>query len=383
MVVLVAPDKFKGSLTAAEVAAFLRTGLSSVGVESVSLPLADGGDGSVDAAVSAGFARRSVTVPNALGVLHETSIAERGSGVRGSGLRGSGLRGSTVVVEVANTCGLATLPAGVLRPLDASSAGVGEAVRQALLLRPSTLVLALGGSASTDGGMGLLAALGLSFLDATGAALPPCGRSLPSIARVTGSVEVAGVEIVVAGDVTNPLTGPDGSAAVYGPQKGAAADDVRLLDDGLTNLVARLTEYGFPDCSELPGAGAAGGIGYAALLLGGRMESGASYFLDLLDFDSACATADLVVTAEGSIDDQTSRGKLLSVLAARAGSVPVVAVGGRNTLSAAGAREIGFRRVYAVSDYTDRDTAGDPELTGRLLTGIGQEIGSTLGDLVG
>ena len=361
MKVLVAPDKFKGSLTAAEVASHLRKGLGES--NSVALPLADGGDGSVSAALAAGFAGQTVRVPDALGVEHEALIA---------------VSDGTVVVEVANTCGLATLPVGVRAPLDASSLGLGEAVRQALSLSPSTLVLALGGSASTDGGMGLLAALGLSFLSASGAELAPCGRSLPLISQVVGELAVD-VEIVVAGDVTNPLTGPTGAAAVYGPQKGATPDQVGYLDGGLTNLVKCLSAYGFPDVSGSPGAGAAGGLGYAARLLGGTMRSGASYFLDLLDFDNACASADLIVTGEGSIDDQTAHGKLLSVLAARAGSIPVVAVGGRNTLSAKQARAIGFDRVYAVAHYTSRDTASDPDLTGEILVQIGRDIRASLG----
>ena len=152
---------------------------------------------------------------------------------------------------------------------------------------------------------------------------------------------------------------------------------MRALDAGLNNLVDAFTRHGVPHAraiADTPGAGSAGGIGFAALLLGARLVSGAEYFLDLLDFDHHLAGADLVVTGEGSIDDQTGHGKLLTVLARRAHPTPVVAVAGRNTLPAAHWPSAGFERVYSLGDYTDRDTATDPDLTGRLLTRIGHHI---------
>ncbi|MGW6331564.1 glycerate kinase [Nocardia rhamnosiphila] len=365
MRVLVAPDKFKGSLSAAEVADRLAAGLAAAGIDSDRLPLADGGDGSVDAAVAAGFAPHPVTVAGAAGTPRYGRIAV-----------GAG----TAVVEVANTCGLSTLPNGRTLPLDASSLGLGQAISQALRFRPHRLVLALGGSASTDGGMGLLAALGFTFADAQGVRLRACGRSLGRVHTVDSSraAQPTGVEIVVAGDVTNPLLGPDGAAAVYGPQKGATDDEVRFLEAGLDNLVRAFARSGYPDArafAETAGAGSAGGIGFAALLLGGTMVSGAEYFLDLLEFDRRLPHVDLVVTGEGSIDEQTANGKLPAVLARRSRPVPVVAVAGRNTLSPDRWGPAGFSTIYSLGDYTDRDTAGDPELTRRLLTRIGRQIG--------
>ena len=361
---LIAPDKFKGSLTAAAVADRLADGMRAAGVDTTTLPLADGGDGSVEAAVAAGFAPHPVTVAAALGDPHRARIA---------------VDADTVVVEVANTCGLTTLPAGRLAALDAGSLGLGHAVAHAITTRPRRLVIALGGSASTDAGMGLLTALGYIFRDHTGNPLPASGRSLARVASIdtTTARSLAGIEIVVASDVTNPLTGPTGAAAVYGPQKGADPTTVRALDAGLNHLVDAFTRHGVPHAraiADTPGAGSAGGIGFAALLLGARLVSGAEYFLDLLDFDHHLAGADLVVTGEGSIDDQTGHGKLLTVLARRAHPTPVVAVAGRNTLPAAHWPSAGFERVYSVGDYTDRDTSTDPDLTGRLLTRIGHHI---------
>ncbi|MBP2194012.1 glycerate kinase [Nocardia goodfellowii] len=368
MRVLVAPDKFKGSLTASEVADRLAEGLASAGIDSHRIPLADGGDGSVDAAIAAGFAPHPVTVAGAAGTPSYGRIA-----------RGDG----GIVVEVANTCGLTTLPNGRPLPLDASSLGLGQAISQALRHRPRRLVLALGGSASTDGGMGMLAALGFTFADARGIPLRACGRSLARVHTVDSSraQRLTGIDIVVAGDVTNPLLGPTGAAAVYGPQKGATEAEVRFLDAGLGNLVRAFARSGYPNAAavaSVPGAGSAGGIGFASLLLGGTITSGAEFFLDLLQFDRHLPGSDLVLTGEGSIDDQTANGKLPAVLARRAHPVPVVAVAGRTTLPPDQWRGAGFADIYSLGDYTDRDTADDPELTRQLLIRIGRQIGRVM-----
>ncbi|WP_415394539.1 glycerate kinase (plasmid) [Rhodococcus globerulus] len=368
MKVLVAPDKFKGSLSAREVAQRLTEGLTSTGINTLRLPLADGGDGSVDAAIAAGFTPYPVTVAGAMGTPQYATIA---------------VRDGTALIEVANTCGLNTLPNRRSYPLDATSLGVGQAIAQAMRLGPSRLVLALGGSASTDGGTGLLSALGFVFYDAEGQQLRACGRTLHRIHRIDDSraVNLTGVEIIVAGDVTNPLTGPNGTAKVYGPQKGADESAVAFLDTGLNNLVRALSHCGYPEACLLAnsaGSGSAGGIGFAALLLGARITSGAKYFLDLLHFDDHLSDADLVVTGEGCIDEQTGHGKLLSVLARRAHPVPVIAVAGLNKLPRNLWLTSGFERVYAIDDYTEQDTAIDPQLTGRLLIHIGQVIGHSV-----
>ncbi|MDF0528329.1 glycerate kinase [Tsukamurella sp. 8F] len=367
---LVAPDKFKGSLTAAHVADALALGLATAGVQAETLPLADGGDGSVAAAVAAGFTAIPVQVVDALGAPRESRIALCGD---------DAVARTTAVVEVADTCGLATLPAGVRDPLGASSLGFGRAVAAAIDAGATRVVLALGGSASTDAGLGLLSALGYRLLAADGEALPACGASLGSIAEVPAGPDLTGVEFVVAGDVLNPLTGPGGTAAVYGPQKGATSEQVERLDAGMHSLV-RALEPTFPRAAELaaaPGAGAAGGLGFAALLLGARMTSGAEFFLDLLGFDERAAGADLVVTGEGSVDDQTGHGKLLSVLAARA-TVPVSVAAGRCTLPESDWADAGFARVYVLSEYTDGDTEHDPQLTYEVLKRIGLDIGAEL-----
>jgi glycerate kinase len=373
---LIAPDKFKGSLTAGEVADALAAGLrSAAGVTGRAgtihcelLPLADGGDGSVDAAVASGFTRRNCTVSGPTGQPVQASIA---------------FDGATAVVEVANTCGLGLLPGGTLDPLGASSRGFGEAVLFALSLKPARIVLALGGSASTDGGMGMLTALGYSFRDADGRQLNGRGGALAQIHSVhrTALAALADTKFIVASDVHNPLLGDQGAAAVFGPQKGAGPEEIAGLDTGLEHLVAQLAAAGFADAARLagrPGAGSAGGIGYACLLLGAKQVSGADYFLDLLDFNARKDTCDVVITGEGSLDEQTLAGKLPAAVARRSGSRPIIAVAGRSLLPPERWAEMDLTRVYTLAEYTDQDSSRDPELSAALLRRIGKDIGTSL-----
>lgn len=239
-------------------------------------------------------------------------------------------------------------------------------------------MLALGGSASTDGGAGMLAELGVKFRDGTGRDIQIAGGTLQRIATVdpTGLLDLTGVDLVIASDVANPLTGPHGAAAVYGPQKGATPDDVADLDAGLRHLVDHLTvlRSDAATLAQEPGAGAAGGLGFAGLLLGGRIVSGADYFLDLLDFDRRVADCDVVITGEGRIDDQTLHGKLPAVVARRSLPRPVIAVVGRSDISAAAADEMGLTAVHALTDHTEQNPAGDPQLSRSLLTELARTI---------
>jgi glycerate kinase len=373
LTILIAVDKFKGSLTAPEVAHWLGTGLAAGSgrrpVTCRTLPLADGGDGSVQAALDAGFAPLSTRIQGPTGDPAEATIA---------------FNGSTAVVEVATTCGLQMLPPGKPAPLASSSAGFGQAIRAALEWGPQQIVLALGGSATTDGGAGMLGALGVRFLDAAGNRLAPTGETLKDIARIdtAGLIPLHGVEFVAANDVRNPLLGPDGAAAVYGPQKGASPTDVRLLEGGLANLARRLDEAGWPGtaAAAAPGAGSAGGLGYAAMLLGARMVSGADFFLDLLEFDRALEGCDLVITGEGKMDEQTLSGKLPLVVARRSAPVPVIAVVGHNALPVDRLPEHHIGAIHALSGMTDKDSAADPELSASLLATLGRRIIDSLED---
>lgn len=367
---LIAPDKFKGSLTAGEVADAVSDGLlRAVELDVTRLPLADGGDGSVAAAITSGYQRRSVRVASALGRPHDAEIA---------------YDGRTAIVEVASTCGLATLGGHALSPMKSSSRGLGESIAEALQLtpQPRRIVIAPGGSASTDGGAGMLSALGWSLTDHRGAPIPDGAHQLNYGTALYPSHPVvpADVDFVLATDVDNPLLGPSGAATTYGAQKGASTAGLAHLEAGL-QAFAQASRVAFGDrlvdaAINIPGAGSGGGIGFAALLLGARVVSGGEFFLDLTGFDQAADRADLIITGEGSLDTQTLRGKLLAAVARRAGDTDVVAVVGRCTLPPADWPRLRLQSVYAVSDRTDRETANDPTLTREHLVAIGREIGS-------
>lgn len=344
--VLIAADKFKGSLTAVQVAERVAAGLRRVapGVEVEALPVADGGDGTVDAAVAAGFERREVRVAGPLG--HELTAA-------------FALRGDTAVVEMAEASGLQRLPSGAFAPLTSSTYGSGELLRAALDAGARTIVFGVGGSATTDGGAGMLSALGARFLDAEGEPVAPGGAALSDLATADLSgldPRLASVDLVLASDVDNPLTGPKGAPAVYGPQKGASPDDVEALDAALVHFVTVLEKSSIGlravEYAQAPGAGAAGGIGYGALVLGARFRPGIEVMLEVLGFGPALDRATLVITGEGSLDEQTLHGKAPAgvAAAARAAGKEVVAVCGRLALRPEALGKAGIRRAYPLTE---------------------------------
>jgi len=366
--VLVAADKFKGSLTAVQVAERVTAGLRRVvpDLPVEALPVADGGDGTVAAAVAAGFERREVRVAGPLGESVTAAFA---------------LRDGTAVVEMAEASGLQRLPAGVFAPLTASTYGSGELLRAALDAGARTIVFGVGGSATTDGGAGMLAALGARFLDGDGAPVPPGGGGLAGLARADLSgldPRLSSVELVLASDVDNPLTGPKGAPAVYGPQKGASPAQVRALDAALGHYAkvleaevgARAATY-----AAAPGAGAAGGIGYGALLLGARFRPGIEVMLDVLGFAPALERASLVITGEGSLDEQTLHGKAPAgvAAAARAAGKEVVAVCGRLALSEPLLRGAGIGRAYPLTSV-EPDVARCVADAGPILERVASRI---------
>jgi glycerate kinase len=355
--VVVAPDKFKGSLSATDVTTRVAAGLAlgGFGGEVVPVPVADGGDGTVAAAVSAGYQRVDIEVRGPVGRPVTASFA---------------LLDGTAVIEAAQACGLTLLPPGELAPLTATSHGVGELILAAERMGARRIVLGVGGVATTDGGAGLVQALGAELADDCGRELPPGGAALGRLASLELSRlgDLPGVEFWLASDVDNPLLGAAGAAAVYGPQKGASDDDVRVLEAGLARW-ADLAEaavasrsggagHGRPSpyrVAEQPGAGAAGGLGFAALLfLGARMRPGIELLLELASFGERLDGARLVITGEGSLDAQTLHGKapvgVSLAAAAHTPPVAVVAVAGRCTLSSDELGAAGIAAVYAVAD---------------------------------
>jgi glycerate kinase len=373
MQVLLAPDKFKGSLRAGEVAAAVAEGLRDAvpGVQTSTVPVADGGDGTLYAALAAGYRHVPVRVMGPTGDPVGTGYA---------------VRNGTAVVELADACGLNRLPGGRLAPLTASSVGFGQVIAAALDAGCRRIVLGVGGSASTDGGAGMLTGLGARPLDADGAVLPAGGGALEHLDRVdlTGlHPAVAGTEFVLASDVDNPLLGDSGAAAVYGPQKGAGPDDVARLEGALQRWSVRLAQAmaetpgpsGHP-AADLPGAGAAGGVGFAALaVLHAKARPGIDLLLELTGFHERLATADLVITGEGSLDSQTLHGKAPAgvAAAARDAGVPVIAVAGRNLLRPDELSAAGVSAAYALLDI-EPDPAVCMADAARLLRVLGRRM---------
>lgn len=365
--VVVACDKFKGSLTASQVAAAITTGLHAEIPELLvdAVLVADGGDGTLDAAVAAGFSPVPVTVAGPTGEPVRTAYA---------------VKDGEAVVEMADACGLVRLPGGVLHPLTSSSRGLGEVIAAALDdARVTRLRIGIGGSATTDGGAGMLAALGARLCDGEGRPVPDGGGGLADLVTVDlGGLHprLGEVEVIVACDVTNPLLGSEGAAAVFGPQKGATPQDVALLDRALGELAASVTRVTGRDDSTRPGAGAAGGVGYAAMAaLGAHTVPGVEFVLELVGFDQRVGGADLVITGEGSLDKQTLLGKTPAgvAAAARRHQVATIAVCGRALLDPDDLTHSGIEQVYALLDIEP-----DPQVcmgeASRLLTELVRRV---------
>ncbi|OUC93989.1 glycerate kinase [Streptosporangium minutum] len=428
--VVIAPDKFKGSLTGAEVAARVAAGLGP-DVVTVALPVADGGDGTVDAVVACGFTRVEVEVTGPTGqpvraayawrepAEHarrpaagedaaavpagpgsSPSLADPGSSTPPAGPGSSpspspspspaAAEVPTAVIELAEASGLRRLP-GDPQALTATSYGVGELIAHAVRRGARRIVLGLGGSACTDGGAGMMQALGVRFLDAGGQELPRGGAALRTLEKIdkSGLIAIDDVEFVVAGDVDNPLLGPYGAAAVYGPQKGAGPEEVKVLEGALARLAAVAAHtHGLAGAIEhdgivrpmgvaaQPGAGAAGGVGFAALaFLSADVRPGIEYLLDLLGFHDLLDGARLVITGEGSLDEQTLRGKApagVAAAAAKAG-IPVVAVCGRRALGDEELNAAGITAAYALTDI-EPDPAVCMSEAGPLLERLAREV---------
>ncbi|CAM3914687.1 glycerate kinase [Cohnella lubricantis] len=324
MRIVIAPDKFKGSLTALEAAQAMARGAARAcpAAELKLVPMADGGDGTMACLVEATGGRYvTAACQDPLGREREARI----------GLLAGG---ETCAVELAEASGLALLQPHELDPLRASTYGFGQLIRAGLDAGARRFTLCLGGSATTDGGAGMLQALGFRLLDGAGAPIGPGGGALESLRTIDRSAADARLwacEWVVACDVDNPLIGPSGAAAVFGPQKGAQPDDVHRLDANLGHLADVIADAAGVRVHGLPGAGAAGGVAAALhALMGARLVPGVRLCLEASGLDRALAGADLVLTGEGRVDAQTLRGKTACGVAqaAAARHVPAIVLGG-------------------------------------------------------
>jgi glycerate kinase len=294
--ILICPDKFKGSLSAHEAAEALAKGILNKRKKSSiqCIPLADGGEGTLEVIQQMhGGQWVSVQVNDPLFRPIEASylwLADQ----------------KTAYIEMARASGLGLLLKKEQNPLKTSTFGTGELIRHAAEAGANTIVLTIGGSATNDAGIGMAAALGYTFLDASGATLEPIGSALENITEIKGSNPFPHIQFIVLSDVGNPLHGPQGAAHIYAKQKGANVTSIKQLDKGLINVSQWLP-------ADIPGAGAAGGLGAGALyFLGATIEPGAEWLLNKIHFNRAIRKADFIITGEGKIDQQTWSGKLIS-----------------------------------------------------------------------
>jgi glycerate kinase len=343
--VIVAPNEFKGSLTAPQAAAAIARGVREVfpDAEIVEIPVADGGEGTVEALVTAHRGEyRSVQVEGPLGDPVQATY----------GLIDGGRSG---VVELAAASGLTLIPIHLRDPEKTSTYGFGQVLESLRKAGVGEVIAGIGGSATNDGGAGMAQALGYRLLDGAGRDLPRGAAALPTLERIDPSGLDPGwslLKVKVACDVTNPLTGPLGASAVYGPQKGADGTMVRRLDAALTKLAAVIERDLGKRVSDVPGAGAAGGTGAGLIaFLGATLVPGAALIVEASGFDEKLKGADLVITGEGRVDSQTAYGKAPGEVAKRAqrATIPVLLLAGSKGPGWESTREMGVSAVVTLA----------------------------------
>ncbi len=342
MQIILAPDKFRGSLTASQACEAMAAGIREALPEAIthSLPLSDGGEGFLETLVQATH-----------GSLHPITChdplmrkIEACYGISGDG--------QTAFIEMATVSGLALLKPEEYQAMQTSTYGTGELLKAAIEAGVKKVILGIGGSATTDGGIGMAQALGWQFFDENDQLVEAKGASLSTIHRIESPANPSDVELIIASDVTAPLFGPNGAAYVYGPQKGASPEEVELLDKGLRNLAARIAEkgLGISSLAEVPGAGAAGGLGFGLMAFAGAtIRPGAELVMELTGFQNALSNADLILTGEGKLDEQSLQGKLIGRICqeAQKRQIPVLALCG--TLAAKPAQLQAMGLTYAAS----------------------------------
>jgi len=344
MHIVVAPNAFKGSLSAVKAAEAMRAGILAVDPRwRIScVPVADGGDGLTEVMLQGMGGKRietTVTGPRFAKVSAPFCLVPEKR---------------LAVVEMARASGLTLLPEPQRNPMETTTYGTGELILSAVEHGAAHIVVGIGGSATCDGGVGMAAALGYRFLDESGAVVRPVGGQLNAVAAIDNSgvdARLSGILVAAACDVTNPLTGPEGAAQVFGPQKGASADQVTRLDAGLANLARVIRKDMEIDIENLAGSGAAGGLGGGLhAFLGAELKPGIDLVLDVVELENVLDGADLVLTAEGQIDDQTRFNKAPAGVAraAKAAGVPCIAVCGAVGEAIHILHDIGIEAVFSI-----------------------------------
>ena len=343
---LIMPDSFKGTMDSIEVCEIMKSAVleKNPGAEVVTVPVADGGEGTVDCFLSAfGGEKKTVTVTGPYGKKVQAAY---------------GITGDTAIIEMAAASGFALTDNGMRDPSAATTFGVGELVRAAVESGCSRIILGLGGSCTNDGGAGMAAALGTVFYDEAGRSFVPAGRNLDRISRIdkTASDRLLGnVAIEAMCDIDNPLYGPRGAAYVFAPQKGADEAMVRVLDGNLKKYAETVKAETGADISELAGGGAAGGTGAGAyVFLGARLRQGIDVILDMLGFEELIKDCRVIFTGEGSFDSQSLGGKVAVGISRRAmkSGIPVIVVAGNVADNISGLSEVGITGVFQTDPGT-------------------------------
>lgn len=347
MNILIAVDSFKGSLSSLEVGEAIARGIQRVSPDTITeiIPMADGGEGTVEAIVQASQGQlcyKEVTSP----------LGEKVNAVFGK------LPNNKVVIEMAAASGLPLVPSNLRNPLHTTTRGTGELIREALDLGAKEILIGIGGSATNDGGAGMAQALGAKLLDHNGEELDGSGGSLGELAHIDLSEldpRLKDIKIIVMCDVDNPLCGPRGASAVYGPQKGATPEMVEILDKNLAHFADIIQETFSRDFRDVPGAGAAGGLGMGLMAFtGAKLMTGIEAILDVVDFDTKVQQADLVITGEGRIDGQSVYGKVPMGVARRAQKY------GKPTIAIVGSIGKGYEALYAYGLSTVQTIVNGP-----------------------
>lgn len=351
MTIVIAPDKFKGSLTAEQVCEAVRKGILSVSPVSkiTSVPLADGGEGTVELLTR--FAGGQMVPIEVLGPDSKPTMAELGISKDAR----------TAFIEMAKASGLQLLTVQDRNPMNTSTYGTGQMIRYALERGVTNIIMGIGGSATNDAGAGMAAALGFEFIFDEGKAIAPLGRDLVSLRAINKAKAHPGIDktkFIVLCDVDNPLYGLNGAAQVFGPQKGALPEQVQVLDHGLRNFET-VVKKEFGTEANFPGAGAAGGLGAGAkVFLGATIMRGFEYIAHFTGLDEKIKSADIVITGEGKVDTQTLSGKVVKGVAALATKhkKKCIAFAGKSELNNQQLKEVGIDDVITLVDASTGET---------------------------
>ncbi len=363
MKVILAFDSFKGSICALDACNVAAEAVKEVDkdAEVIICPMSDGGEGFIDVLrnVTRSVAiNMDITGPYDNIIIPATYLWLENEKI--------------AIIESATACGLPLVPADKRNPSELSTFGVGQLMADAQNRGAKKIVIGIGGTATVDGGIGMLACAGWKFLNKHGAEVIPVGKNLKEIEDIIAGNNFMDIEIIVASDVTNPLTGINGAAFVYGPQKGADDDMCRMLDDGMSKYAQVMTGIIGNDDTNSPGAGAAGGIGYALLTaFNGKFVAGADIVMQLSGFNDALPGTDLIITGEGRTDAQTAKGKLPARVATKAQQ------NGISCILLSGALGKGWRQVYDVGVTAAFSILDHPQDLSEAMNNAGEQLKTT------